>query len=275
VKGKHHFDSREHHHVVQKTWNCEHKERDGVVRKDCYFGGDDLNDKSPCRLMTDICEQLSVQDRQPAMDYMTRTFSDDHDREWLLACLAMFFHMDASKPGYEQWQQELLKKVEGNYLKAIKCGGEDNIQIMMDYAWFLLHIHRCDEAIPILKEIIAREDDLPVELSGYSEGVNHLIADKNLLNEIDKHGTITAPTVAIAYYVLVSIYCDTDRETEGVDLLPAFKRFCSKLLMERELDPMKLSHTFSLLGYTYQAMSKYTEAGQAFRRAADLRLAAQ
>ena len=270
VKRRRHFDSREHRHMVQKTWKCERKERDGVVRKDCYFGGGDLNYKSPCRLMTDICEELSVQEGLPGLDYITRAFPDDPNRGRLLAYLAMFFHMDAFAPGNEQWQQELLKRAEENYLEAIKCGGGGNIQIMMNYALFLVHLHRGDEAIPTLKEIIAREDDLPVELSGYSEGAIMFIADKNLLNEIVRHGTITASTVAIAYYVLASIYCDTDREIEGVILLPAFNRFCSKPLMERELDPTNLSRTLSLLGYTYQAMRKYTEAGQAFRRAAEL-----
>ena len=270
VKRKHHFDRREHRHVVQKTWKCERKERDGVVRKVCYFGGGDLNDKSPCRLMTDICEELSVQEGLPGLDYITRAFPDDHNRGRLLAYLAMFFHMDAFAPGNEHWQQELLKRAEENYLEAIKCGGEGNIQFMMNYALFLVHLHRGDEAIPTLKDIIAREGDLPIDLSGYNEGASKFIVDKNLLNEIDKHGTITAPTVAIAYYVLASIYCDTDRETEGVILLLAFNRFCSKPLMERELDPTNLSRTLSLLGYTYKAMRKYTEAGEAFRRAAEL-----
>ena len=65
--------------------------------------------------------------------------------------------------------------------ETIKCGGEGNIQIMMNYALFLVHLHRGDEAIPTLKEIIAREYDLPVELSGYSEGAIMFIyiAEKN------------------------------------------------------------------------------------------------
>ena len=231
------------------------------------FDGDNLNDKSPCRLMTDMCEELSAEEALREFDYIPRIFPN---RGLLLANLAMLFHIIAFEPGNEQWKQELLKTTEENYLEAIVCGGEGNIQIMMDYAFFLVHLHRGDDAIPTLKEIIAREDDLPVQLSGYHEGAIKIIVDKNLLNEIDKHGTIFVPTVAIAYYVLVSIYCDTDQERDGAVLLSGFQRYCSKPLMERELDPTKLSRTLSLLGYTYQAMQRYTEAGQLFRRAAEL-----
>ncbi|KAI0220871.1 hypothetical protein LSAT2_027671, partial [Lamellibrachia satsuma] len=86
---------------------------------------------------------------------------------------------------------------------------------------FLLHLHRYEEATTVLKQ-------------GDSE--RNTIEDKNLINEINRHGNISTFSVAFAYYLLANIYYDIGRHKEAEKLLPDFHRLCNNTLAEGAID---------------------------------------
>ncbi|KAI0227343.1 hypothetical protein LSAT2_022172, partial [Lamellibrachia satsuma] len=242
-----------------------------LYQRICRFDGSEPSDDyTVCNLMSHACFELPKSQRVYGLEYVSETFPDNPDRDRLLLSLAMFFHEEAFTPGNEHNRQEMLQKAEVNFVEAIKYSRVDSIAIKMNYIMFLVHMHCYKKAVPLLKEFIAMEANHPTGINGYGQDTRNSIGDENLLKEINRHDEILTASVAFAYYVLAKIYCDTNREAEAMALLPDFQQLCSDTLGKIGLDPTMHSSAYSLLGYSYLAAQDYTQAGQAFRTAAQL-----
>ncbi|KAI0221572.1 hypothetical protein LSAT2_027108, partial [Lamellibrachia satsuma] len=160
--------------------------------------------------------------------------------------------------------------VEENFLADMLVSAANTAAVKMDFCMFLVHLHRYDEAIPLLKEIVATECKHPLGHNMYSKNMSIISDDENLHKETCRHTMIRTMSVAFAYYVFAKICCDTNQETKAMALLPDFQRLCSDTLTEGTVDTTMHAQAFSLLGYTYLAVQDYAKAGQAFRTAVQL-----
>ena len=237
----------------------------------CRFDGSEPSDDyTICSLMSHACLELPKSQRVYGLEYVKETFPDNPDRDRLLLSLAMFCHEEAFTAGSEHNRQEMLQKADVNFVEAITYCGVDSIAVKMNYITFLVHLHCYDKAVPLLKEFIAMEANHPTGINGYGLDTRNSVVDENLLKEINRHGNIETASVAFAYYVLAKIYCETNHEAEAMALLPDFQQLCSDTLGKIGLQPTMHCRAYSLLGYTYLAVQDYTQAGQAFRTAAQL-----
>ena len=191
---------------------------------------------------------------------------DCDESSYVLSNLACMYHAVAFS---DARKHEMLEKAEGNFLKAMSDTSMNDATIKVDYSLFLVHFHRNDEATDLLKQIISSECKYPVSSNMYRSNMKNITEDANLLKEMNHQGGIRTASHAFAYYVLATIYCDTDRQTDAETLLPDFQCLCSNIL-SRAVDVTMCARAFSLLGYTYLAVNNYSMARQAFDNAAHL-----
>ena len=204
------------------------------------------------------------------LNYLVAKLTDDQHMDKQPGNVACIYHSAAFAAGNEDKRQEMLQKVEENFLKSTTCGGVNVAANQTDYSMFLLHLHRYEEATVVLKQVISSECNNPVGENVYDDSKRNSIEDENLINEINYHSNITTFSVAFAYYLLAKIYCHTDRQRKAEKLLPDFQRLCNDTLVEGATDSTLHARAYSLLGYSYLAVQDYSKAGKAFGKAAQL-----
>ena len=228
------------------------------------------SDSTPCNQMSRALLKLEAAQALGVLEYLVATFPDDEDIHSLLGNLACMYHSSAFAAGNEDKRQEMLQKAEENFVKAVSCSGVNVAASQVDYSFFLLHLHRYEEAITVLKQVISSEGDSPVAGNGYGNNERNTIEDGNLINEINRHGNIITFTAAFAYYLLAKLYYNIGRQRESEKLLPDFHRLCNNTLVEGATDSTLHARAYSLLGYSYTEVQDYSKAEQAFGKAAQL-----
>ena len=79
-------------------------------------------------------------------EYLVATFPDDLHIHSLLGNLACIYHSAAFAAGNEDTRQEMLQNAEENFLKIKACSGVKVAASQFDYSFFMLHLHRYEEA---------------------------------------------------------------------------------------------------------------------------------
>ena len=203
-----------------------------------------------------------------AFEYLRTAFPDHNS---VLGNLACMYHVAAYTADSEDRRHEMLLKAEENFQKSVACSGVNTAANKMDYAMFLVHQHRYNNVSTLLKEIIASERNNPGARNLYGKNERNSIDDENLLKEINHHQKLATVSVALAYYVLAKIYCDTDLRSDAEALLPEFLLLCNNTLTKGKVDTSDHACAYSLLGYTYLAVHDYNQAMQAFSKAVQLK----
>ena len=216
-------------------------------------------------LMSNACLKLDVPVALAVYEYLRATFPNQQDH--ILGNLACMYHAMAFDSGKEH--DEMLQKAEKTFLEALASDGV-TAAIKMDYVTFLVHLHRYDDAIPLLKEIMDSESKNLTGRNGYGKIERQNFDDENILKEIDLHGKLDTVTAAFAYYVLTRIYCITQRLSDAEAIQSHFLVLCNETLLAGRGNASDHASAYSLLGYTYMMMQNYTEAMQAFGRAVQL-----
>ncbi|KAK2176273.1 hypothetical protein NP493_673g01028 [Ridgeia piscesae] len=215
--------------------------------------------------MSNACLKLDVPVALAVYEYLRATFPNQQDH--ILGNLACMYHAMAFDSGKEH--DEMLQKAEKTFLEALASDGV-TAAIKMDYVTFLVHLHRYDDAIPLLKEIMDSESKNLTGRNGYGKIERQNFDDENILKEIDLHGKLDTVTAAFAYYVLTRIYCITQRLSDAEAIQSHFLVLCNETLLAGRGNASDHASAYSLLGYTYMMMQNYTEAMQAFGRAVQL-----
>ena len=230
-------------------------------------------DATPRSEMMDACVELNATQALGVLEHLIATSPDDQDICRLLESLACMYHSAAFDAGNEDKRQEMLQKADDNFAKAMASSEVAVAGSQIDYGIYILHLHRYEEAIVVLKQVISSEFDNPEAANSYENSEKNNFEDENIINEINRHGIITTFSVAFAYYLLTNIYCDTGQQREAETLLPDFQRLCNYTLKEEDPHPMYTTmhaRAYSLLGYSHMAVQEYSKAGQAFGKAAQL-----
>ena len=225
------------------------------------------DDRDVVVLMSNACLTLDVPVALAGHEYLRTAFPNQHDKCFILGNLACMYHAMAFDGGNER--DDMLQKAEDTFLEALASDIVTNAS-KMDYVTFLVHLHRYDDAIPLLMEITDTERKHPTSRNGYGKIERQNFDDENILKEIDRHGKLNTVTVAYAYYVLAKIYCITQRMSDAEAIQSHFLMLCNETLLAGRGTASERASAYSLLGYTYMMMQNYTEAMKAFGRAVEL-----